>query len=88
MTWRHGLDIDPADWWAGHDEGTNGRPRPGTRVLLRDGRRGTVARYEGCWQAATFPVVIDRTGQSLMLVPSDVTVLAPGVERAAVEAAG
>jgi hypothetical protein len=47
-------------------------------VLLRDGRRGTVIAYEGCWKSCTFPVLIDRTGQSLMLSTSDVTVLVIG----------
>lgn len=69
-------DSDISRWWNDHDTGTGGRPRPGTRVLLRDDRRGTVQPYEGCWKSCTFPVLIDRTGQSLMLVISDVTVLA------------
>ncbi|MEV8442129.1 hypothetical protein AB0425_32540 [Actinosynnema sp. NPDC051121] len=47
-------------------------------MLLRDGRLGTVHPYEGCWTACTFPVLIDRTGQSLMLTTSDVTVLVAG----------
>lgn len=63
-----------ARWWDDHDAGVSGRPGPGTRVLMRDGRRGTVQPYEGCWKSCTFPVLIDRTGQSLMLSTSDVTV--------------
>jgi hypothetical protein len=62
------------------DTGTAGRPKPGTRVLLRDGRRGTVQPYEGCWRSCTFPVLIDWTGQSLMMLPSDVTVLTAGTK--------
>ncbi|WP_170185054.1 hypothetical protein [Saccharothrix texasensis] len=45
---------------------------------MRDGRRGTVLPYEGCWKSCTFPVLVDRTGQSLMLSTSDVTELATG----------
>jgi hypothetical protein len=43
---------------------------------MPDGRRGTVQPYEGCWRSSTFPVLIDRTGQTRMLTVSDVTVLA------------
>jgi hypothetical protein len=75
VTARPGVGIDPTTWWDTHDQGTNGRPRPGTRVLLRDGRRGTVTGYEGCWNAITFPALIDGTGQTLMFAARDVTVL-------------
>lgn len=67
-------------WWSYYDQGTGGRPKPGTRVLLRDGRAGTVTAYEGGWKAVTFPVRIDRTGQTLMLLLSEVTVLVVGAE--------
>ncbi|ROP37278.1 hypothetical protein EDD40_2582 [Saccharothrix texasensis] len=78
MSARPGPGVYPSRWWNEHDRGTNGRPRPGTRVLMRDGRRGTVLPYEGCWKSCTFPVLVDRTGQSLMLSTSDVTELATG----------
>lgn len=82
MNARPGAGVDLSRWWNDHDRGTSGRPRPGTRVLMRDGRRGTVQPYEGCWKSCTFPVLIDRTGQSLMLSNSDVTELAAGGELA------
>ena len=71
-TGRRGHD-DPATWWATHRRGDRDRPRPGTRVRLRDGRLGTVTAYEGRWRAVAFPVLIDGTGQSLMLTTADVT---------------
>lgn len=69
---RPEVEGDPASWWATHDRGTGKRPRPGTRVWLRDGRAGTVTTYEGCWKSCVFPVLIDGTGQSLMLSTSDI----------------
>jgi hypothetical protein len=82
-------DRDPASWWATHRRGIGDRPRPGTRVRLRDGRPGSVTAYEGCWKSCTFPVLIDRTGQSLMVTTSDVTELVSGgKETRASEAAG
>ncbi|MFD0205418.1 MULTISPECIES: hypothetical protein [Saccharothrix] len=84
-----GMGANPSRWWDEHHSGTSGRPRPGTRVVMRDGRLGTVQPYEGCWRSCTFPVLIDRTGQSLMLSTSDVTVLMVGGKPAdAVEDAG
>ena len=76
---RPGVDADPTDWWASHDTGNGGRPRPTTRVATSDGRTGTVQPYEGCWKASTFPVLIDFTGQTLMMRTADVAVLtSPG----------
>ncbi|MBB5800317.1 hypothetical protein F4560_000085 [Saccharothrix ecbatanensis] len=87
-TWP-GARSDLSRWWDDHDKGTGDRPRPGTRVLIRDGRSGTVQPYEGCWKSCTFPVLVDRTMQSLMLSTSDVTELATGGKPAdAVEDAG
>ncbi|MEV8440095.1 hypothetical protein AB0425_22180 [Actinosynnema sp. NPDC051121] len=65
-------------WWDDHDTGTGGRPRPGTRVLMRDGYLGTVQPYEGCWTSCTFPVLVDTTRQWRMMRTSDVTVLVTG----------
>lgn len=73
-----GGEGEPASWWATHRRGTGDRPRPGTRLRLRDGRSGTVTAYEGCWKSFTFPVLIDSTGQSLMVTASDVTELMSG----------
>ncbi|MFI9011022.1 hypothetical protein ACIGNX_27690 [Actinosynnema sp. NPDC053489] len=72
---------DPESWWATHDSGTGLRPRPGTRVRLRDGRTGTVTAYEGCWKSCAFPVLIDRTGQSVMVSASDVAEVVTGGSR-------
>ncbi|WP_033439368.1 hypothetical protein [Saccharothrix sp. NRRL B-16314] len=78
MSIRPRVGGDASTWWDDHDTGTGGRPRPGTRVLMRDGRRGTVQPYEGCWKSCAFPVLIDGTGQSLMVSTSDLTVLVSG----------
>ncbi|WP_447002748.1 hypothetical protein ACRAKI_23905 [Saccharothrix isguenensis] len=75
---RPGVESDPADWWATHETGNGGRPRPTTRVAMGDGRTGTVQPYEGCWKASTFPVLIDFTGQTLMMRTADVAVMTPG----------
>lgn len=56
------LGEHPERWWDSHDEGTHGRPRPGTRVHIRghDGvvrQAGTVDYYEGIWPCQhSFPV--------------------------------
>ncbi|PSL57197.1 hypothetical protein B0I31_102175 [Saccharothrix carnea] len=81
MISRSGVEGDPESWWATHDRGTGKRPRPGTRVRLRDGRLATVTAYEGCWQSCAFPVLVDHTGQSLMVSTSDVAELATGEPR-------
>jgi hypothetical protein len=81
---RPSVRSDLSRWWEEHDQGTGGRPEPGTRVVLRDGRPGTVTAYEGCWRSCTFPVLIDGTGQSLMLSPLDVTEPATGGKPAGV----
>ncbi|MFE9748264.1 hypothetical protein ACFYOT_25440 [Saccharothrix saharensis] len=58
-------------------------------MLIRGGRSGTVQSYEGCWTSCTFPVRVDGTGQTLMLMTSDVTVLvAGGTPPSAVEEVG
>lgn len=72
MNTRPGVDVDPTNWWATHDTGKGGRPRPETRVVLGDGRTGTVQPYEGCWTACTFPVLVDSTGQTIMVRTADV----------------
>ncbi|MBB5807500.1 hypothetical protein F4560_007268 [Saccharothrix ecbatanensis] len=79
--------MSSSQWWDDHDTGTGGRPRPGVRVLLRDSRRGTVQPYEGCWKSVTFPVLVDWTGQTLMLAVRDVTVLTADVKHASSAAA-
>lgn len=85
---RAGGDGDPGSWWATHDRGTARRPRPGTRVLLRDGRAGTVTAYEGCWKSCAFPVLIDGTGQSLMLSAADIAELVIGTRTGREERSG
>jgi len=56
------LGENPEKWWDSHDEGTHGRPRPGTRVHIagRDGavrQAGIVRYYEGIWpHQHSFPV--------------------------------
>lgn len=45
---------------------------------MRGGYLGSVQPYEGCWTSCSFPVLIDRTGQSRMMSTSDVIVLATG----------
>jgi hypothetical protein len=54
---------------------------------MRDSRRGTVQPYEGCWKSVTFPVLVDWTGQTLMLAVRDVTVLTSDRKRASGAAA-
>ena len=51
-------------YWASHDFGRHGRPRPGTRLIITAGPQcghngagdGTVMPYDGRWQATSFPV--------------------------------
>lgn len=61
------LGEHPTQWWDTHAEGTQGRPRPGTRVLVRNRngdvrQAGTVQYYEGIWpHQHSFPVRWDHS---------------------------
>jgi hypothetical protein len=51
-------------YWAVHDFGRHGRPRPGTHLIITAGPRcghngaktGTVIPYDGRWNSTSFPV--------------------------------
>ncbi|WP_439655928.1 hypothetical protein ACSHWB_26220 [Lentzea sp. HUAS TT2] len=58
------LWTDSEEYWATHDFGRHGRPRPGTRLIITAGpqcghsgaRGGTVLPYDGRWHDTSFPV--------------------------------